>query len=577
MPVGWNDTFSAGLQWSKLDFIGMFWEAMNERRVAIGQAEFAEPVAGANLQSATTSTPTIRSVTSMTRSGSTVSVTTSSSHGFTVGTEIIVTGANETDYNGVWTVATAPTATTFTFSIGSATPATPATGTITTFISKFSVRAIQDWLESNRGSFIDPAVDLINTPSTTNWRYTLASWRTAAGINSSGFMRKKPREISSTSASTDANSNSAVVGQRAWLTSGANTGKLHECTATGPAVWSLIEVRSEQQRVDLSAGDDPNGGTWSLTILGNTISGLAYNITAADLQTAIQATSGTGANQTTVSKSGFQYTITFPSYLGDVSAVIVNSSGLTSSGTISVSVTEVVKGYANVPAPDLLASNQAAPNNVAYGKQVAGDYIGAWLFTELRNGINALMRMGISTSTKSDGSSNNGPRWVGFGEDNNKTTAGNEWNASIAYDATGLNGVTGVGDASYSMTSGTNLFQLVTQLPESLYAVVQAELSGTAKIYLFPSSTQTLHTSATKEYDGFGTGLTGDVWNLWDTVSYSVVGSGTQVIESATDFTPVQPPRPSWPSAGPTAGVTYTRGFALSATGIADYNFVYHP
>lgn len=69
------------------------------------------------------------SVTSMTRSGSTVTVT-STNHGLRTEDFVEIIGANETDYNGDWQV-TVTGADTFTFDIGGLTPGTPATGTIT--------------------------------------------------------------------------------------------------------------------------------------------------------------------------------------------------------------------------------------------------------------------------------------------------------------------------------------------------------------------------------------------------------------------------------------------------------------
>ncbi|NBZ96949.1 MAG: hypothetical protein EBR40_11090 [Proteobacteria bacterium] len=70
------------------------------------------------------------SVTSITRSGSTATVTTATPHGETVGQIINLRGAVQAEYNGDFAVGTVPTSTTFTITV-SGTPATPATGTIT--------------------------------------------------------------------------------------------------------------------------------------------------------------------------------------------------------------------------------------------------------------------------------------------------------------------------------------------------------------------------------------------------------------------------------------------------------------
>ena len=73
--------------------------------------------------------PTELAVASVTRSGSTVTVTTTPDHGYTTGDVVGLEGASQADYNGDWEI-TVTGAKTFTFDIGAATPATPATGTI---------------------------------------------------------------------------------------------------------------------------------------------------------------------------------------------------------------------------------------------------------------------------------------------------------------------------------------------------------------------------------------------------------------------------------------------------------------
>ena len=82
------------------------------------------------------------SVSTITRSGSTVTVTCAAAHGYDnpattyyakngVGNIALVSGAAETEYNGDWPI-TYVSPTVFTYDIGSATPATPANGTIVT-------------------------------------------------------------------------------------------------------------------------------------------------------------------------------------------------------------------------------------------------------------------------------------------------------------------------------------------------------------------------------------------------------------------------------------------------------------
>jgi uncharacterized phage protein gp47/JayE len=79
--------------------------------------------------SAITATQSI-SVSSLTRSGTTATATTSATHTIGVGMEILIAGANETDYNGTFTVVSIPALNQFTYAV-SGSPSTPATGTIT--------------------------------------------------------------------------------------------------------------------------------------------------------------------------------------------------------------------------------------------------------------------------------------------------------------------------------------------------------------------------------------------------------------------------------------------------------------
>ena len=75
-------------------------------------------------------TDTAQAISSITRSGSTATVTTSASHGYATDDWITIAGASESGYNGVFQI-TKTAATTFTYDLGSLTPSTPASGTIT--------------------------------------------------------------------------------------------------------------------------------------------------------------------------------------------------------------------------------------------------------------------------------------------------------------------------------------------------------------------------------------------------------------------------------------------------------------
>ena len=107
-------------------------------------------------------------------------------------------------------------------------------------------------------------------------------------------------------------------------------------------------TQSEVQTVDLSGDDDPTGGTWGLTVFGEPLTGLAWNISAADLQTAIRALNNDYARRVTVSKTGFVYTLTFPTDAGNVAAVVGDTTGLTGGGgdTFAINVATTASGAA---------------------------------------------------------------------------------------------------------------------------------------------------------------------------------------------------------------------------------------
>lgn len=131
----------------------------------------------------------------------------------------------------------------------------------------------------------------------------------------------------------------------------------------------------EIQTVDLSGGDDPTGGTWTLTILGTTLTGLAWNITASALQTLINALTANGAPDVTVSTSGFVYTITFPAYLGDVTAVTANGAGLTTAGSITITIATTQPGVAATEVED----RQILPEHVKWYADSASGSLGGTL------------------------------------------------------------------------------------------------------------------------------------------------------------------------------------------------------
>jgi hypothetical protein len=85
-----------------------------------------------------------KSVSSLTRSGTTATATTATAHGYSVDDVILNAGADQGDYNGEFRI-TAVTTTTYTFELANS-PTTPATGTIT------SKRAPAGWTKPYSGT-----------------------------------------------------------------------------------------------------------------------------------------------------------------------------------------------------------------------------------------------------------------------------------------------------------------------------------------------------------------------------------------------------------------------------------------
>lgn len=101
---------------------------------------------------------------------------------------------------------------------------------------------------------------------------------------------------------------------------------------------------AEIQTVDLSGGDDPNGGTWTPTVPGyGATAAQAWNVAAGDLAAALTALVGAPV---TVSKTGFVYTITFPPGIGNVAAITTTNTLTTAASTITITVGTSTQGIA---------------------------------------------------------------------------------------------------------------------------------------------------------------------------------------------------------------------------------------
>lgn len=109
-------------------------------------------------------------------------------------------------------------------------------------------------------------------------------------------------------------------------------------------------TQSEVQTVDLSGDDDPTGGTFDMTVFGETLADIPYNVTAAALQDLIRGIDNDYVRRVTVSKASFVYTITFPADAGNVAPITTNNGADFTGGggdTFAITVATTTSGTAN--------------------------------------------------------------------------------------------------------------------------------------------------------------------------------------------------------------------------------------
>ncbi|WP_039942974.1 hypothetical protein [Streptomyces himastatinicus] len=103
-------------------------------------------------------------------------------------------------------------------------------------------------------------------------------------------------------------------------------------------------VTNEVQTVTITGG--PTGGTFTLTYSGQTTAAIAYNATAAAVQTALEALSNVNPGDMTVTgNAGGPYTVTFGGqYLGDNVAQMTATGSFTGGSSPAVAVATTTAG-----------------------------------------------------------------------------------------------------------------------------------------------------------------------------------------------------------------------------------------
>lgn len=128
---------------------------------------------------------------------------------------------------------------------------------------------------------------------------------------------------------------------------------------------------NEVQTVTITGG--PTGGTFTLTYSGQTTTGIAYNAAASAVQTALRALSNIGDSDVTVTGSaGGPYTVTFTGDLAttDVAALTASGASLTGGTSPGVTIATATPGVAKTQNIAVTGST-GGPYTVTFSNKLA--------------------------------------------------------------------------------------------------------------------------------------------------------------------------------------------------------------
>jgi len=125
----------------------------------------------------------------ITRSATTATVT-HTAHGYATGDEVVIRGATQNEYNGIYTITVTP-ANAYTYTV-SGSPVTPATGTITSqLVILNGVTDVSGQITTNKKYSADLAVQGVVRRATTGTKYRntdISGTITSTGLNTTAFM-----------------------------------------------------------------------------------------------------------------------------------------------------------------------------------------------------------------------------------------------------------------------------------------------------------------------------------------------------------------------------------------------------
>lgn len=144
-------------------------------------------------------------------------------------------------------------------------------------------------------------------------------------------------------------------------------GRYVQCEGLVPPRSFIVAV-SQQVKI----GGSPTGGTFTLTLNGATTAGLAYNASAATVQTEVRTVFGNASIGVTL--SGSTYTFTFPSAMGDVEQMTAASS-LT--GGTTPTVTTLTAATISATAINSASGSLGTPTYISADAYYANAFFGA--------------------------------------------------------------------------------------------------------------------------------------------------------------------------------------------------------
>jgi hypothetical protein len=180
---------------------------------------------------------------------------------------------------------------------------------------------------------------------------------------------------------------------------GFNAGKQYIPSAVFDATTLRMGSEGTDEIQTVTITGTPTGGTFTLTFLGSTTAGIAYNAAATAVEDALEALSTIGNGNVRVTGGpgpGTPYSVTFINQLGHANQPAMTASGasLTGGTTPAVAVTTPTPGSAVGYDPRILVGSFTYPGTIVTivvgagtGDDVVREYVGSGTIYGLVDGV----------------------------------------------------------------------------------------------------------------------------------------------------------------------------------------------